>query len=54
MEARYLCGHSIDVPSRNAPFIRKELCDACRKFIKQLRKEQRKRLEEARNHTSRT
>jgi len=48
MLVKHRCGHEVNVPARNAPFIRRRLCEECRELAKRLQEEQDRLFEEAR------
>ena len=40
MLVAHSCGHIIDVPSRNALFIKRMFCDECKRMARKLQQEQ--------------
>ncbi len=47
MWVKYSCGHEVNVPSRNAPFVRRKLCWECQELAERLQEKQRRMFEEA-------
>ncbi len=46
MWVEHLCGHQVNVIGQYTPFIRRTLCQECRKLAVKLRKEQQRMFEE--------
>lgn len=48
MLVKHRCGHEVNVPPRNAPFVRRMLCWECERLVKRLQEEQHRKIAEAR------
>lgn len=42
MKVKHRCGHVVNVPARNAGFVRRRLCYECEQLYERLSKEQRR------------
>lgn len=47
MIVKHSCGHTVDIPARDAPFVERTLCYECEQLARRLTEEQQQRFNRA-------